>query len=342
MAHEIASQEHLIYNSVAVEQKTGRRTPWHGQGIPHEGRISRDVIPDTIKANVDSYPLLHPLTGNEVENRRILIHSGTGQFLNVVSDQYKVVQMSDVLSVIEHLVADPNGPIFDTAGILKNGKTAFVNLALPEHMTLKLNGIEETVRTRITVTNNHGGTGSFELSASNVIVVCQNTLNLALGSGAARVSVMHRGDPVASMKALTTAAGGAIELIQKGADARREYLEMLGETPFTLKNLVDVIEDHYRASLQDPQWITEAGVHRRNDRAQASAIVESHFRGLHSHHPETAFRAVMAVTEGIQHHKQSARNVDQMFRDTVDPESTAMQVSDALVRSINEAIGVSV
>jgi phage/plasmid-like protein (TIGR03299 family) len=121
-------------------------------------------------ATVDGVP--HPLV--LAEGFKANIREDTGDVLGVVSDDYKIVQNRDAFRWLDALLG---GDVqFETAGSLGNGKRVWVLARIPELVEV---GGDEVAR-YIYCANSHDGSMAVTAAATNIRIVCANTLGWAL------------------------------------------------------------------------------------------------------------------------------------------------------------------
>src|SRR5690606_19715075 len=90
---------------------------------------------------------------------------------------YTVIQNEEHAGLLNALV-DESGAHFETAGALQGGKRVFITMKLPGHMSI---GGVDRVDQYLAAMNSHDGSSAFTFMISPVRIVCQNTLNFALG-----------------------------------------------------------------------------------------------------------------------------------------------------------------
>ena len=100
--------------------------------------------------------------------------------LGIVGEKYKVVQNEQLFDFGDNLLH--GGASWESAGSIKNGTIVFGSLVVPKEFTLDAKGANDKTKTYLLVHTSHDGSVSVQASITPVRVVCQNTLNLALGS----------------------------------------------------------------------------------------------------------------------------------------------------------------
>ena len=123
-----------------------------------------------------------------MDDKVVLFRSDTFAPLGVVSDGYKVVQPADVLELFREWAA-AGGVTIESAGVLFGGKRYFATAKLSE--TISLDGSGDKLVLYALFSTSADGSLASEVRLVTIRVVCNNTLRLALGTGAA-YRVTHR------------------------------------------------------------------------------------------------------------------------------------------------------
>ncbi len=184
MAHEILEHDNMI---------SGRNiTPWHelGEiidevGIPDLYRIMGWPV-DLVRCKTvdgdltDSYATVRL----NQDGSRIVLSGG-------LSANYKVLQNNELIEIIKPFVEQ--GCALETAGTLKNGQRVWILLRLAKDLNV---GKDDVIQRYIMVSNDHTGRQSARFGLVGIRVVCQNTLNIAEGSGRENklIRVFHTGN----------------------------------------------------------------------------------------------------------------------------------------------------
>lgn len=189
-----------------------REKPWHGLGtIVAEAPTSADAIR---LAGLDWLVVQEPVYTNfnkPVEGYRANVRSSDRKVLGVVSDRYRVVQNADAFSFTDELLG--KGVRYETAGSLQEGRKVWLLASLPREYIIA----GERISPYLVFSNTHDGSGSVKVAVTPVRVVCNNTLNLALGTAKRSFSMVH--------------TGNIRDKIQEARDTlflAEEYMECLG------------------------------------------------------------------------------------------------------------------
>lgn len=188
MAHELASSNDMAYVG---------ETPWHGLGnkLPKNQPIEVWQKSAGMDFEIKQTDVLFNAAngdGNLLNLRSnpdatVLYRSDNNEPLSVVSKRYKVVQPKDVLGFYRDLVS-VGGFELETAGILKGGKKLWA-LAKTGQETL-LPGLDK-VKAYLLLATSCDGSLATTAQFTSVRVVCNNTLQMAVGESKGAVRVPH-------------------------------------------------------------------------------------------------------------------------------------------------------
>ena len=188
MAHELASSNDMAYVG---------ETPWHGLGnkLPKNQPIEVWQKSAGMDFEIKQTDVLFNAAngdGNLLNLRSnpdatVLYRSDNNEPLSVVSKRYKVVQPKDVLGFYRDLVS-VGGFELETAGILKGGKKLWA-LARTGQETL-LPGLDK-VKAYLLLATSCDGSLATTAQFTSVRVVCNNTLQMAVGDSKGAIRVPH-------------------------------------------------------------------------------------------------------------------------------------------------------
>ena len=129
-----------------------------------------------------------------VEGRKATMRMDKCKALGVVSDHYGIVQNERAFEFIDTLCSGgkENTPVIECAGVLGQGERVFITAKFPEQIILDNKG-DDRVEMYVVFTTSHDGTGAVNCMVTPIRVVCNNTLNYALGRGgnAGKISLRH-------------------------------------------------------------------------------------------------------------------------------------------------------
>lgn len=169
--------------------------PLYFAGPPEWARPSGYITPATTPGDSSGVyvPQLES-TMTQVTDHSANVRSDTGAVLGVVGKDYKVVQNREAFAWLDTLLG--TDVKFETAGSIQDGRRAWVLVTLPENVEV---GGDEVMR-YIFCANSHDGTLSVTAAATNIRVVCSNTLGWAIAQSEGRsYKFRHTGDLTAKM-----------------------------------------------------------------------------------------------------------------------------------------------
>ena len=182
-----------------------REKPWHGSGtMVEEAPTSADALHIAgLDWRVEGKPV-YTESGIQIPGYVANTRDSDGRILGIVSDKYKIVQNVDAFQFTDNLINDEVH--YETAGSLRNGKTIFLLAQLP-----KTSILGDEFEQYLCFTSTHDGTGAVRVCSTNVRVVCQNTLNLALSTAKRSWTCKHMGNIQDKLSEAQHALGLAIK-----------------------------------------------------------------------------------------------------------------------------------
>jgi phage/plasmid-like protein (TIGR03299 family) len=188
---------HLVESMAFVDA-----TPWHGLGnqLPVNQPIEAWQQAAGMDWDIKETEVLYSVATEGMHVKpfpasKVLYRSDTLAPLSVAGSRYKVVQPREVLEFYRDLVA-AGGYELETAGVLKGGRKLWA-LARTGQQTQLKGG--DMVKAYLLLATSCDGTLCTTAQFTSVRVVCNNTLQLAVGDRAGAVKVPHstKFDPVA-------------------------------------------------------------------------------------------------------------------------------------------------
>jgi phage/plasmid-like protein (TIGR03299 family) len=197
MAHNINFNEQTGKHSFfSVKEK-----PWHGLGqIVSDYPNSKDAL---IFAGLDYKVEKRRLFAEtnkfsiweeenrvqkiEVPNFLATIRTDTQQVLGIVGNDYEVIQNTDAFNFFD-IIVDGEGIQYETAGALGHGERIFITAKLPGYIKV---GSDDLIEKYLFLTTSHDGFGSITAAFTPIRIVCQNTLNAALGNCSNCIKIRH-------------------------------------------------------------------------------------------------------------------------------------------------------
>ena len=172
-------------------------TPWHGLGVKIDKAPNVKAMLKAAKLDweVSKQPVYlasatHGGTklGEQVPGAFALMRDSDNRVLDVVGNHYTPIQNSEAFEFFKDYV-EAGDATMETAGSLRNGQYVWGLAALGESFKLKGN---DKVNGYLLVGAPHQQGKSFIIKLTNVRVVCNNTLTMALREGGSEFRMAHR------------------------------------------------------------------------------------------------------------------------------------------------------
>ena len=273
------------------------QTPWHGLGNVLPPQQSLDVWlqaagmdwtieqSDVLYQGSPDNPILHTYPDSKV-----LYRSDTLAPLSVVSQRYNVVQPHEVLHFYQDLV-EAGGFELETAGSLKGGRKLWALAKTGQDLMLKGGDL---VKSYLLLATSCDGTLCTTAQFTSVRVVCNNTLQVAVGNQSAAIKVPH------STQFDASAVKQALELGVSQWDHFGQYAKELSQRPVAPQEALRFFSDLLAQPLDEESIVLTRSVQRLHELYQGAGMGAE----LASSH-NTAWGLVNAVTEYVDHHRRT-------------------------------------
>jgi len=266
--------------------------PWHKEGKVIEGypKTTKEAIE---LAGLDWDVALEPMKlmdGKDVEGFFGVVRQDTKKTLGVVGKRYQPIQNSRAFEFLDDSLGSDLK--IETAGSLDGGKRIWAMAKMVDKKILIAG--EDIVDQYLLITNGHDGGNSCKGRFTPIRVVCQNTLNAALGTRAEwAISVRH----TASADTKLEVAADVIAKAMAAAEATAELYEGLAE----IKLSVQQFDDYLGQLIKDEEG--KKNTRRQNERDAITDLFDTG-RGMDIKTiRHTAWAAYNAVTEHVDHHR---------------------------------------
>lgn len=239
---------------------------WHGLGKTVEGLLTAE---EAVKAaQLDFEVIKQPLyTGegiftNELEivaKKYATVRSDTKKALGVVGGRYTILQNKDAFKFFDEIVGEGEA-IYETAGVLGGGETIWIMAKMPEFIKVGKNDI---IQPYLTLMNSHDGSSAIIAFLNTVRIVCNNTLNAALGEGISSVRIPHTASAEEKLKHAHKALGIANVLSKE----LEEAFNFMSSKKVSSKHTIDFLE----RILPDPADPTK----RNHNKGRRQSILQA-------------------------------------------------------------------
>lgn len=193
MAHMIEE-----INGVASFAENGRKErAWHELGVVFDGEMTVETALAASHADftVAKTPVYYQTkNGGFAANPEFfhIVRQDNGAPLGLVKKSYGVVQNADAFQFVNNLCAggDAAEPFIESAGVLGHGERVFITAKFPERFKCgEILGDDAEVYA--VITTSHDGSGAVTVMLTPVRVVCNNTLQYALGCNYSKFAFRH-------------------------------------------------------------------------------------------------------------------------------------------------------
>ena len=275
-------------------------TPWHGLGnqLTAHQPLETWRTEAGMSWTIEQSDVLFKVASDDLHIRshadaKVLYRSDTLAPLSVVSKRYKVVQPQDVLHFYNDLVSAGSFEL-ETVGVLKGGRKLWA-LARTGQETVLKGG--DRVKAYLLLATSCDGTLCTTAQFTSVRVVCNNTLQMAVGERSGAVKVPH--STVFDPRLVKEALGIGLS----GWEAFIGQIKALSRRPVSADEARMFFHD-----VLDEAPAEDAGASRawqQLERLYAGAGMGAELPGARN----TAWGLVNAMTEYVDHHRR-ARSQD--------------------------------
>ena len=123
---------------------------------------------------------------------------GENVILGTTGERYEIVQNEDAFAFLQSL---HDGARWETAGAIKDGRLVFGSMAFDRDFVLDPSGVADVVSSYLLLYTSHDGSTGVAGGVTPVRVVCQNTLNAAMGRMKNTFKIRHTASASARMEA---------------------------------------------------------------------------------------------------------------------------------------------
>lgn len=168
---------------------------WHNLGQLTDTKITSEeaIVASKLDWDVEQVPCLHQGIDGEllqVPDSFVVRRKDNLNPLSVMSSKYTPIQNREVFSFADSIIGEGKA-VWDTAGSIAGGRIVFMQVELEGKLFLNSNPDDQTVK-RILFLSSHNGSKALQGMMTPTRVVCQNTLNAALGNCSNVFKIYHR------------------------------------------------------------------------------------------------------------------------------------------------------
>lgn len=244
MAHEITDTDNML---------SVRELPWHGLGnvLSDYPTVEEAIVASGLTWNVSmktiEYMQKNPATGRSRPaiwtNNRLVVRDDIGAAIGMVGSAYVPYQNSQMWEFIRDFTT-ASGSKIETAGSLRGGAVTWVMTKAQELEYLK----DDPMMQFFLFKNCFNGGKSIEILFTNIRVVCNNTMTMALEGASNVYRVRHLSNAETRLKdiqaTMTRHAAWNVQM--------REAMELLAKTPMVEAQMIESVRNVYGWKLFEP------------------------------------------------------------------------------------------
>lgn len=133
-------------------------------------------------AGKDSFPTTSPIDGHFAT-----VRSDNQSVLGVVGNRYNIVQNASAFDFFDSAIGEGAAAI-DTVGSFGGGRKVFLLAKIPTVVEIAPG---DPIERYLLFTNSHDGSSCVRVLFTNMRIICQNTLNVAIKTAKRSVSIRH-------------------------------------------------------------------------------------------------------------------------------------------------------
>jgi phage/plasmid-like protein (TIGR03299 family) len=231
-----------------------RQPAWHGLGEVFEKEVTTKQM--LKKAHLNDWDVrLEEIDFSDYNTHKSYFatvrtnpFTGEADVLGVVGERYRVLQNEDLFAFGDNIL---DGARWETAGSIKNGTVVFGSLALDREAVLDPKGVSDRIKSYLLVHTSHDGSLAIQASVTPVRVVCQNTLNMAVGAKGRAAKQSYRIRHTQTLEGRVAAAREALGLAHKYLDEFDKQAQALFEQEVTDAKFFDILTTAYPVPDKD-------------------------------------------------------------------------------------------
>jgi len=282
-----------------VEMAYAGATPWHGLGTDVEGLMtSREALE---KAHLDwivnkelVYQLMNNGTYRAIPSKYATIRNDNELPLGIVGSKYTILDNVDAFAFMDEIVQEGLA-MYETCGSMKEGRQIWILAKLPNHVTI---GEGDEVVPYLLLTNTHDGSGAVKIMPTFIRVVCNNTLQMALGEGRGSKTIYNIRH-TRNMADKVDSARDAIGLINEDFERTKEFYQSL----MTVKLSSEELETYF-ITAANLDYNDDGELHPRGQNIVTQLIQNmNHETNLVGNMKNTAWAAYNAFTFWVDHQR---------------------------------------
>jgi hypothetical protein len=239
----------MAHNLLGTRFLSTREPAWHGIGQSFTGpKTAVEAITDSKASDVRIETRRMGYQGMDgsftpIDDRAVIVRLPLPEDPNEVTlgtagTGYTLLQNTEIADALDACGLTARWPV-ETCGVLGSGETLFICLDMGKDTVAG----EDHTRYAL-ITDKRDGKSSLQLLTTYTRVVCQNTLNIALGKGDVKINLQHGGD-------LATDFRFSLDVIDQ-VEASSAHVKTALETLHGLKVRAEELTSVWDATYPDP------------------------------------------------------------------------------------------
>jgi phage/plasmid-like protein (TIGR03299 family) len=215
---------------------------------------------------------------------------GQKDVLGTVGGRYNIFSNEQIFDFADTLTDGRRR--WETAGSIKNGQKVFATLVATDDLVLDPKGSADTIKRYIMLVSSHDGSTTMIVKMVNTRVVCQNTLNVALGESGAEFKIRH----TQGMETKIQDAKKALSLATIYDEAFENEMKALFEAEMTLTQFESIVMDIF----PEPEEDVRGSQKKWDDKMDTILNVWQNSTGSVENLPNNAYKGLQVLTEHNQ------------------------------------------
>ena len=297
---------HMIENYIGIVNAEHRKPWWDGMAIDGTCQyVNRPMLAEEVLAGLgaDKWTIEKvPAKHNDIiiPNQHHVIRREEGKADKILSrktvaDGYKVFQPVESMNILDSLAGPGNLLQYNTAGTLDNGRRIFMT-ALIESLTFEVLR-DDPVQLYLVIYDGWDGSTCLSYLRSGVRVVCQNTMNQALGSNTGHVKIRHTKNAQVNLDE----ARKALDISVKHSEEFREAMDYLARKKVGEAAFADFLEEYIPVPEEKAEGNNRSHTMAVNQHAKLWDAYDNPIGGDIPGFMGTGWHAYNAVTQHFSH-----------------------------------------
>jgi phage/plasmid-like protein (TIGR03299 family) len=266
---------------------------WHGLNQTSEKPVTWEEARQMahLTFTVSKRKLVHPNNPSQFINAWGIFRDDNQQFLATVGGAYTPVQFDYGFQFVDSLMGEAGGSHYESAGALGNGNKYWCLARVPSG-DFSIMGTEDKNQCYVLFSSSHDGTMATTARLTQVRVVCNNTLTLALKSGHGTVvKIKHTTNGKDRLEAAKKLMGGVIN----DSKELEEKLNILARRKLN--------KDTFLSALMRVFPGDETATRHNNLLSRIAEIFDSNDNNAIPQIKGTAYNLLNAITNYVDHER---------------------------------------